>query len=252
MVTAKNKNPKKKNSNPNNYGGNGGGGDDGDDGGDDDEDNEDDDNDEDESEYNDPDDPNYIERAGDKYFPGRSRTTRPIPIRTRSPLDSKVEWKGHLNKFSEYMNQVEAWTHQTQQGYLTDFLFMEAYLDNGWKSAKKYAPDITQSQFRMDKRGLFGAIQGSTRNSNRGRNYVSDHWKDKDGVKVWYKFLQDFNQGSNIAAKVDDIRATLDTPYHEKYPGGVSAYIDSIVTAYSRLEMEDPNREHNALEPDRQ
>ena len=91
-------------------------------------------------------------------------------IRSRTAFDTKIEWRGLDSKFAEYMNLIEAWMRQTQQGYLTNAKFIESYVEEGWNTAKKYAPGISYEQFRNDRQGLYGALQSSTRNSNRGRH----------------------------------------------------------------------------------
>ena len=142
---------------------------------------------------------------------------------------------------------------QTGQGYLTNGQFIDTYMGRGWSVAKRYAPGITLEQFRIDQQGLYGALQSSTRNSNRGRQYLAEYVQEMDGVKVWYAFLQDFNQGSNIAAKaVDELQGLLDIPFTDKFPGGLVAYLDQTTYAYTQLEVEDPYRGHHAGVGDRQ
>jgi hypothetical protein len=63
---------------------------------------------------------------------------------------------------------------------------------------------------------------------------------------LWYDFLGEFNSDKNIKAKVTKYATQLATPWSRNYEGGFEAYIDMIATAFSGMDIEDPDFLHHS------
>ena len=65
--------------------------------------------------------------------------------------------------------------------------------------------------------------------------YLNAHLQDKDGVKTWYKFVQDYNGEYNTAAKLASLEAITGQAFDHKYKGGTVQFIDDIDSAWAQM-----------------
>jgi len=82
---------------------------------------------------------------------------------------------------------------------------------------------------------LYGAIKSATRMSMPNNKYLNAHLQDKDGVKTWYKFVQDYNGEYNTAAKLASLEAIAGQAFDHKYKGGTVQFIDDIDSAWAQM-----------------
>jgi len=65
--------------------------------------------------------------------------------------------------------------------------------------------------------------------------YLNVHLEDKARVKMWYKFLLDYNGKYNIAAKHASLELVAGWFFKHKYMGGIIEFIDDINLAWAQM-----------------
>jgi len=65
--------------------------------------------------------------------------------------------------------------------------------------------------------------------------YLNAHLKDKDGIKTWYKFIQDYNGKYNTAAKLVSLQIIAGQSFDHKYKGGIVQFLDNIDLAWAQM-----------------
>ena len=103
------------------------------------------------------------------------------------------------------------------------------------KQASKTPPEITPNQFCTDSKMLYGAIKLATRMSMPNNKYLNAHLQDKDGMKTWYKFVQDYNGEYNTATKLASLETIAGQAFDHKYKGGIIQFIDNIDSAWAQM-----------------
>ena len=72
----------------------------------------------------------------------------------------------------------------------------------------------------------------------------------KDGLATWFRFLRKYNRDWNIQGKIDQLELQLLTPYHPKYPNGITGYIDFLQNTWAEMDTADPDYLHHTLVSD--
>jgi len=129
--------------------------------------------------------------------------------------------------------------------YLIKHTFVIKYIKcDSFSRAKKVShvpKDVTEQQFKTDSKILYGAIKSATCMSMPNNKYLNQHLEDKDGVKTWYKFVQDYNGEYNTTAKLASLKLIAGQFSKHKYKGGIIQFIDDIDLAWAQMEHLKPS-----------
>ena len=181
---------------------------------------------------------------------GLTTTLIPTRVSTRYPLSAKVKWGGQNTTFPIFHNIIKAWFTTNRLEYMLNPRFLSTYKTGGWTQARSLAPNTTSQQFEYDRHVIFGSLQSACR-EGAGRVFFMRHGADLDGVSVWIEFLDEYNKDSNIDAKLHVLEVQTSIQWHDSFPGGVHAYLDTLEAGFLGMDEADPDNKFHAQDLDR-
>ena len=156
-------------------------------------------------------------------------------VTKRTPLSSKVVWKGEPSMFKICKRVVMGHFRQIRAGHLFNPKFQRLFETHGDNAVDHWCDqNITKDQFLSNKETLCGALEGSIQGNYRD-NELMKHQNDQDGLKVWLELLDICNRGGNKEIQLEELEKTISTPFHQNCKGGLKAFLTDCETAFTEL-----------------
>ena len=155
---------------------------------------------------------------------------------TRTTLPARYTWDGRMDSFPEFQSKVEGFYSQAGAGYLFLEEFQERYLLNGsacWIYFQDEVP--SESQVKKDIKVLYGALQTACK-VGVGKTIMSKYKGTRDSVKAWIAMVKKYENGGDRETRINTLEAIIETPFHDRYKGGLLQWISDYENAFAELE----------------
>ena len=155
---------------------------------------------------------------------------------TRTTLPARYTWDGRMDSFPEFQSKVEGFYSQAGAGYLFLEDFQGRYLLNGsacWIYFQDEVP--SESQVKKDIKALYGALQTACK-VGVGRTIMTKYKSTRDGVRAWIAMVKKYENGGDRETRINTLEAIIETPFHDRYKGGLLQWISDYENAFAEME----------------
>ena len=116
-----------------------------------------------------------------------------------------------------------------------DTEFQQAYLKKGSKCYIFFTRKVHSStQIKKDAIALYGALLSACPEGS-GRMILNANRRKQDGIKAWIEMLDRYEADGNINLRIKKLEIIISTPYHKRYKGGLSRWVQDYENAFSEL-----------------
>ena len=126
-----------------------------------------------------------------------TQSVPPAKVVKRTPLSSKIVWRGNLSAFKDCKKSITGHFRQLGTGCLFNPKFWALHQEHGEDVMEHWTDkSITKEQFLSNNETFFGAIEASCR-SAEGEKELNKFQNTQDGIKAWIAILNTCDKGGN-------------------------------------------------------